>query len=103
VPQEIGDFAILLDSGYSRARALAANALSASSAVIGAAAGFFLLERLQPAVPHVMAFSAAGFLYIAVADLIPAMHKEPARRGALQVLLVLAGVATIALLEAAER
>ena len=100
IPQEVGDFAILLDAGYSRSRALRANAVSACAAVAGAAAGLLLLEKLSGLLPHVMALSAGGFLYIAVADLIPVLRLQPSRRGALQTALILAGVATIAALEA---
>jgi zinc and cadmium transporter len=99
IPQEVGDFMILLGSGYDRRAALALNLLASLTSVVGGVAGYFVLAEVQAAVPYVLAVSAAGFIYIAVADLIPGMHRSrDARSTAWQVALIAAGVATIALL-----
>ncbi|MGH8616521.1 MAG: ZIP family metal transporter [Burkholderiales bacterium] len=96
IPQEIGDFMVLLASGYSRARALAFNLLSSLAAVAGGLVGYFMLERAEVALPYVLALAAASFIYIAVADLIPDLHKTIDTRGVLlQFLLIGVGVATI--------
>ena len=96
LPQELGDFAILLDSGYSRGRALALNALSGLASLAGALLAYGALESVRDAVPYVLALSAASFLYIATADLIPGLHRRPgAAEGLGQVLLLLAGIGTV--------
>ncbi|HOP80513.1 MAG TPA: ZIP family metal transporter [Armatimonadota bacterium] len=100
VPQEVGDFAILLESGFDRLRAFGYNALSGLSALPGALAGYFLLAQLDILVPYLLAIAAAGFIYIAMADLVPHLHeKSGLRNNLLQFILILAGVATIVLLE----
>jgi zinc and cadmium transporter len=76
VPQEVGDFLVLLNSGFSKARALALNALSSLAAVAGALLGYFALSDAQEWVPRILAVSAAGMLYVAVADLIPGLQKR---------------------------
>ena len=77
IPQELGDFAILLSSGYSRARALLYNVLSSLTMVIGGIAAYFSLSFALAAIPYVLAVAAASFIYIAVADLIPGLHRRP--------------------------
>ncbi|MEW6611745.1 MAG: ZIP family metal transporter [Pseudomonadota bacterium] len=99
IPQELGDFAILLHSGYSRAKALAFNLLSNTTTILGAVLAYYTLSAVQAAVPFVLAFSAAGFLYIAMADLIPGMHRETALTSTVQqILLILVGGVTIGML-----
>jgi len=71
VPQEVGDFAILLESGYSRSRALWFNMLSSLTALLGAVMTYFLLPFVQSMVPYMLSVSAASFIYIALADLVP--------------------------------
>ncbi len=71
MPQEVGDFAILLDGSYSRAKAPACNLLSASAAFAGAGIAYVGLHLLLNVTPYVLAVSAARFLYIGLADLIP--------------------------------
>jgi len=96
VPQEVGDFGILLDSGYGRGRALLLNALSALATVPGALAAYFWLGEMRQAVPYILAVSAASFIYIATADLIPGLHRQVTARATLQQLLLLScGIATI--------
>lgn len=101
IPQEIGDFIVLLNAGYSKARALAYNALSGLAAVLGGLAGYFLLADAGQAVPFVLMLAAASFIYVALADLVPDLHRQTMRRrgeAGVQLLLMLAGVAAIALL-----
>jgi zinc and cadmium transporter len=76
VPQEVGDFLVLLHSGFSKTRALALNALSSLAAVAGALLGYFALSVAQEWVPRILAISAAGMLYVAVADLIPGLQRR---------------------------
>lgn len=101
LPQEIGDFAILLDNGYARGRALLLNGLSASTTLPGALAAYFWLGETQEAVPYLLAIAAASFIYIAAADLIPGLHRQAAAAATLrQLVLLLAGIGTIALFHA---
>ncbi len=104
IPQEIGDFALLLDSGYRPRSAFLWNALSAAATLPGAVGGYYLLAPLRTAVPYVMALSAASFLYIAMADLMPHLHQRGRdQRFALQVTLMAAGIGTIVLVRTLSR
>jgi zinc and cadmium transporter len=76
VPQEVGDFLVLLHSGFPRAKALALNALSSLASVAGALLGYFALSAAQAWVPRILAIAAAGMLYVAVADLIPGLQRR---------------------------
>jgi len=96
IPQEVGDFIILLHSGYSRVQALLINLLSSFATLVGATLGYFALAPLQAAMPYVLALAAASMIYVAVADLIPGLHKRPElRHTAVQVVLILLGVLTV--------
>ncbi|OIP84707.1 MAG: hypothetical protein AUK44_01785 [Porphyromonadaceae bacterium CG2_30_38_12] len=96
IPQELGDFAILIKSGYSRRKALIMNMLSGSSAIVSGVCAFFLLEFMQGIIPYVIVVAAASFLYIAMADLIPEMHKETKpKESVIQILLIILGIALI--------
>jgi zinc and cadmium transporter len=98
IPQELGDFAILLESGYTRSRALVYNLLSSATTLPGAVIAYFALSALSAIIPYVLAVSAASFIYIAAADLIPELHRQTSPRSGLQQLaLLLLGVATILL------
>lgn len=98
IPQEVGDFMILLHSGYSKGRALAFNLLSSLATMVGAMLAYFALGQVQSAVPVLLALAAASMIYVAVADLIPGLHKRPELRATLQqVLLIAAGIGTIVL------
>ncbi|MCW5603879.1 MAG: ZIP family metal transporter [Burkholderiales bacterium] len=98
IPQEVGDFMVLLHSGYSKAKALLLNVLSGLMAVLGGLVGYFALDNAHEATPYVLALAAASFIYIAVADLIPDMHRSTDGRSTLiQVVLIAAGIATIVL------
>lgn len=99
VPQEVGDFAILLDRGFSRKQAFWWNLLSGSATFPGALLALVALEWLEVATPYVLSLSAAGFLYIGLADLIPSLHERlrPAI-GFAHFLVIILGMATILLL-----
>jgi zinc and cadmium transporter len=97
IPQEVGDFAILLDSGYPTRKAFLYNLLSALAILPGAVIAYASLAVLQTAVPYVLALSAASFMYIAMADLLPSLHRYvPLAATRRQLLLMLAGIGTIA-------
>jgi zinc and cadmium transporter len=99
VPQEVGDFAVLLESGFDRRQALYWNLISGSATLLGALLGHVALGQLQAVVAPVLALSAASFLYIGLADLIPGLHRRiGAETGVHQLLLLLAGVGTIVVL-----
>ena len=76
IPQEFGDFSVLIHSGMTPRKALAYNFLSALTAVLGALVGYYALSRIESWIPYVVAMAAGGFIYIATADLIPELHKE---------------------------
>jgi zinc and cadmium transporter len=99
IPQEVGDFAILLEGGYGRGKALVLNALSAAATLPGAIAAYFWLAELRTALPYILALAAASFIYIATADLLPGLQRQGTLVASLrQVGLLLAGIGTIALL-----
>jgi zinc and cadmium transporter len=96
IPQEIGDFAILLHAGYSRRRALLLNVMSGLASAAGALAAWLAFSWLPAALPYVLALSAASFLYVAMADLIPGLHRGRTDASSLrQVLLIAAGIITM--------
>jgi zinc and cadmium transporter len=97
IPHRVGDFAILVQAGLSRSRALLLNLGTGVASVLGAVVAYFGLRQTQQALPYALAFAAAGFLYIAVAGLIPGLHRRAdPRTSAIQVLLIAAGIAVIA-------
>ena len=98
IPQEVGDFSILLDSGYGRMKAFVLNGLSSATTLPGAVAAYFWIGETRTAVPFILALSAASFIYIATADLIPGLHRKITLAASLrQIVLLLAGIGTIAL------
>jgi zinc and cadmium transporter len=98
IPQEIGDFAILLDNGYERRKAIVLNGLSAVTTLPGAVLAYFWLGETRAAVPYILAISAASFIYIATADLIPGLHRQVTAAASLrQFILLIAGISTIAI------
>jgi zinc and cadmium transporter len=98
IPQEVGDLAILLNSGMSRGRAFGLNLLTSLTSIVGGLLAFFALERSQAAVPYALAVAAASFLYVAVADLIPGLHRRVEIRASIhQIVLIAVGVAVIVL------
>lgn len=101
IPQEIGDFAILLHSGYSRVKALKLNLISSFAAVLGGILGYFTLQTMQSLISSLLALAAASMIYVAVADLIPGLHKRAQLKDTLhQVVLILLGVGTVGLMGA---
>jgi zinc and cadmium transporter len=101
IPQEVGDFLILLHSGYSRAKALAMNLVSSLATVIGGLLGYFALRAVAQWEATLLGIVAASMIYVAVADLIPGLHRRPELRDtASQALLIALGIAAIAAVRA---
>lgn len=100
VAQEVGDFAILLDSGLTRRRALVCNVISSSTTILAAAVAYAAASVTGSLIPYVLAVAAASFLYIALADLVPRHHARwrPVDLPR-EVLLILAGITTILALQ----
>ena len=97
IPHRVGDFALLLHAGMSRQRAMFLNMATGLASVLGGIVAYFGLSKAQEALPYALALAAAGFLYIAVAGLIPGLHRRADPRTSLaQVLLMGAGVGVIA-------
>jgi zinc and cadmium transporter len=81
IPQELGDYMILIDAGYTRRQALAYNLLASAASVAGGVTGYWVLGSALAVVPFVLMISAAAFVYVAIADLIPGLHRaKPGRR-----------------------
>jgi zinc and cadmium transporter len=99
IPQEVGDVAILLRAGYSRLRAFTLNVLSGLGGILGAAAMVVASKVVPQGLPYVLAFAAGNFLYVAMSDLIPDLHRGNSVGGVRQVLLIAAGIVTIALIQ----
>jgi zinc and cadmium transporter len=96
IPQELGDMAILLHAGYSRKKALALNLLSGASSVVGAVVAVLALDWLPRINEYVLSVAAASFLYVAMADLIPDLHRGRIDATTLrQLALALAGIGTV--------
>jgi zinc and cadmium transporter len=97
IPSEVGDFLILLHSGYTRARALALNLLSSLATLVGGVGGYYLLPVFAQWEAALLGIVAASMIYVAVADLIPGLHRHPHPRDtASQALLIALGIGTIA-------
>ncbi|HLS87899.1 MAG TPA: ZIP family metal transporter [Burkholderiales bacterium] len=104
IPQEMGDFLILLHSGYSRARALAMNVLSSAATLVGGVVGYYALHVLLDIEATLLGIVAASMIYVAVADLIPGLHRRPELKDtAMQGLLIALGIGMIALVGALVR
>lgn len=96
IPQEVGDFAVLLNNGFSRGKALLYNVLVSLTTVVGALLAYYSLAGMTQILPYILAIAAASFIYIAVADLIPGLHKRTQLSATLQqVVLIVAGVLVI--------
>jgi zinc and cadmium transporter len=101
IPQEVGDFLILLHSGYTRLRALAVNLLSSAATLVGGVIGYYGLQFFDGLEPILLGVVAASMIYVAVADLIPGLHRRPELRDtAFQALLIALGIGAIALVGA---
>jgi zinc and cadmium transporter len=100
IPQEVGDFLILLHSGYSKKQALIFNLVSTLATAIGGMLAYFALQNMQSIVPNILGLAAASLLYVAVADLIPNLHKRTELKATIsQLLLIGLGVGSIVLTE----
>jgi zinc and cadmium transporter len=98
LPQEIGDFIVLLNAGFSRARAYVYNLICSGMAMIGGVVGYLTLERGMEWIPYVLVFASSGFIYIAVSDLMPQMQRRATVRETVpQVALVALGVIIVLL------
>ncbi|BBA35218.1 zinc/iron permease [Methylocaldum marinum] len=96
IPQEVGDFAILLKSGYGRSKALLYNLLSSLATLMGGVLAYYSLENLHGALPYFLALAASSFVYVAVADLIPSLHHRTNASAAFQqIAMISAGVLLI--------
>ena len=96
IPQEIGDFLILLHSGYTRVQALLLNLLTAFATVIGALLGYYLLSKTQGWAPVLLGIAGASMIYVALSDLIPGLHKRPELGATLQQLIMISlGIFTV--------
>jgi zinc and cadmium transporter len=97
IPQEVGDLAILLNGGMSRRRALLLNVAVSFTSIAGAIVAWYLLAKALQWLPYALAIAAASFLYVAVADLIPGLHRRvDAKTSVQQVLLITLGIVVIA-------
>jgi zinc and cadmium transporter len=96
IPQEIGDFIVLLNAGFTRARAYAYNLLCSLMAVLGGVLGYLTLDRATNLIPYVLVFASSGFIYIAVSDLMPQMQRRATLRETIpQVILIAVGVVVV--------
>jgi len=101
IPQEIGDFIVLLNAGFSRARAYFYNLLCSLLAVAGGLLGYYTLDRASNLIPYVLVFASSGFIYIAVGDLMPQMQRRATMKETVpQVLLIALGVCIVLFLTA---
>ncbi len=96
IPQEVGDFLILLHSGYTKKQAFIFNLVSSFATLIGGLMAYYSLQYVQSLIPIVLGLAASSLLYVAVADLIPGLHKRTELKATIsQVLLIAFGVSTI--------
>ncbi|MBI2311186.1 MAG: ZIP family metal transporter [Betaproteobacteria bacterium] len=96
IPQEVGDFLILLHSGFTRRQALIFNLLSSTATILGGTLAYFTLQGMQELVPPLLGLAAASMIYVAVADLIPGLHKRPELDATVQqVSLIALGIGSI--------
>ena len=103
IPQELGDFAVLVHGGYAKGRALLMNAMSASTVVVGGVIGYILSSSVELAVPILLPFAAGSFVYIAASDLLPELkHEETLKQSLLHFLIFLVGLAVMILTALAE-
>jgi zinc and cadmium transporter len=96
VPQEAGDFAVLLGAGLKRAQAFFWNVVSSLTAILGGLVGYLMLDEARDWIPVILILAASSFLYVAIADLMPRLKRESASIG-WHGMLLLAGIAVVAL------
>ncbi len=98
IPQELGDYGVLVYGGFSKTKALVCNFASALAAIAGALIGYFLADSSKQFIPVILSLTAGGFIYIATSDLIPEIHKESdIRKSTLAFVAFLSGIAFMAL------
>ncbi|MCE7914472.1 MAG: ZIP family metal transporter [Nitrosomonas sp. PRO4] len=96
IPQEAGDFIILLNSGYSRRMAFLINLLSGLATLVGGVLAYFMLHSMDFLIQPLLAFASASMIYVAMSDLIPGLHKRPEINATIQqVTLILLGISSI--------
>jgi zinc and cadmium transporter len=96
IPQEAGDFIILLNSGYTRRMAFLMNVLSSFATVVGGILAYFMLHHMNFLVQPLLALASASMIYVAMSDLIPGLHKRPEIHATVQqVTLILLGISSI--------
>ena len=101
IPQEVGDLAVLLHSGMSRARALVLNLLVSLTSFVGALLAYYGFDTAQNLLPYALTIAAASFIYIAVADLIPGLHRRvDLKASAQQLAVIVAGAGVVMALHA---
>jgi zinc and cadmium transporter len=102
IPQEVGDFSVLLHAGYSRMQVIGYNILSAAATFVGALGVFFFASSLQTKLPFLLAFAAGGFIYIAAADLLPELKHEASKlpQVIVQTALMILGMVVMIILSA---
>jgi zinc and cadmium transporter len=99
IPQEVGDFIILLNAGFSKAKALLYNFISSMMAVLGGVLGYFFLDSAEALIPYVIVLASSSFIYIAVSDLMPQMHRRPKLKESMeQISLIVLGVILVLLI-----
>jgi len=101
IPQEVGDFVILLNSGYSKTKAFCMNILSSAATLVGGVLGYYSLQVIEGWTPVLLGIVAASMIYVAVADLIPGLHRRTSLRATVsQTVLIALGIGSIALARA---
>ena len=99
IPHEIGDFAVMLHSGFTTKKALFWNVVSSLAAILGAIAGLFLGLKIEGVLPLLIALAAGGFIYIAGSDLVPQLHRDTKiKQSIYQLISILVGVGLMALI-----
>ena len=98
IPQEVGDFIVLQNAGFSRSRALMFNLLSGAAAVVGGVVGYFLVGPFEDLLPYLLVAASSSFVYVAVADLLPQLQQRlSGRETAIQLAWLLGGLALVTL------
>jgi len=100
IPQELGDFGVLIYGGFSKARALTFNYISAMTAIAGGVIGYFASSFMETSIVYLLPFAAGNFIYIAAADLIPEIkHGVSLRRSIIHFFVFLAGIGLMLLVK----
>ncbi len=103
IPQEVGDYIVLLNAGFGRRKALLYNALSGLASVVGGVLGYFIVGPWQQLFPYLLVAASSSFVYVAVADLLPQLQRRlPWRATALQLLWLAAGLGVVLLARSAQ-